>query len=150
MTLDQFLKHPNTVGLLKAVSQSPGDGLPRLMLADHATEYGFDNIAAGQRWAAKNKKAPHIGHTLGGAGGWFPHFGRDRHGHTPTYPAQSEGRHLPHFFGEAGGYQRWTDSPLFTRNSYSDDDLPTHEADFLSASHHLDWHPETGEPIAPK
>jgi hypothetical protein len=135
MTLDQFLKHSDTAGLLKAVASTPGDPLPRLLLADHAEERGFPNVAAGQRWAAAKGKHPATGMI---PGGWYhPHPTRteanDRLGHAA----------LPRAFRDLDQVHP-SHARLFTVED-------PHEAEhhFVHASHALNWHPDSGEPMAP-
>jgi hypothetical protein len=144
MNLSDFLKHPNTVGLLKAIAGSPGDPLPRHLLADHAEEHGFDNVAKGQRWAAKHGKQPEADDHL--PGGWYRHFGDG-----PGRPEQ-----LPHFMLDDepwnGGalqadVETMTPAARLWGRSYRSSlgNLP-HETDFLHRSHEIDWDDE-GEPL---
>jgi hypothetical protein len=153
MTLDQFLKHHNTVGLLRAIATSPGDPLPRHLLADHAEEHGFGNVAAGQRWAAKHGKRPaaHDDETMrrhAGPfadlhyGGWFhPADQNDIPG--DEYSDYSRQFRLPAAFGDPSGNMPtiYQSSPTTT--------VHDHERNFLQRSHELNWHPDSGEPMAP-
>jgi hypothetical protein len=141
MTLSEFLKHHNTVGLLKAVAESPGDPLPRHLLADHAEEYGFDNVAKGQRWAAKHGKyaSKYRGATDGG--GWIANEHHPQVSFDDVDPVNREPHLLPDFFDPNREHAfRW--------GAHPDKEVGTirPERAFIEGSHALNWHPETGEP----
>jgi hypothetical protein len=134
MTLDQFLKHGDTVGLLKAVATSPGDPLPRHMLADHAELHGFTNVAHGQRWAAKNGKYAAARVNGDTNGGWFVD-----HQH-PMFRSRPGQQYHPHVIPAA--FDRdpaRTTGSVFTRSAHPDTGTLHNEHDFVRGSHHAEW-----------
>jgi hypothetical protein len=153
VTLDQFLKHPDTVGLLKAVSQSPGDPLPRHMLADHAELHGMHGVAAGQRWAAKHGKAPRaVSETPAEGGGTHHQSGGWALGHFDGEPNNNVLPEAFHGHWNASDWPSTASRHLFTMGSFNRVDHPEygqHEKHYLQRSHEMQWG-DDGEPLVVK
>lgn len=145
------LEHPEVEGFLRGLVESKHDPLNRMLFADWLEEHGYNNAATGQRWAAKEKRAPFNDMGKGSfdddpsnpSNGWY--LGpRDLSNYNYEY---NESLLPPAFFNAHQRLHTSYISPIHPEHMRtnpdsvmglvpeSDDPMLEHERNFLSASH---------------